>query len=133
VGLLLYSEVNEIERGRRIFRHSLAAQLLPDPLHLIEWDRCGVAGDDAAAVHRNAEDSRIDLKSRGGLTLALRLLLTNCDTLVHALGFHFADFSMRRSRSTCMFARNGTSGCVPIFTIVGRSSLTSASRWSGGS
>jgi hypothetical protein len=33
-----------------------------------------------------------------------------------------------RNRSICNCARNGTSGCAPIFTIDGKSSLISASR-----
>ena len=37
------------------------------------------------------------------------------------------------NRWICICARNGTSGCAPIFMIAGRSSLISASRWSGGS
>ena len=38
-----------------------------------------------------------------------------------------------RRRWICICARNGTSGCVPIFTIAGKSSRISASRWSGSS
>jgi hypothetical protein len=42
-------------------------------------------------------------------------------------------YARGRSRWICSWARNGTSGCAPIFTIEGRSSLISASRWPGAS
>src|SRR5262249_13815216 len=42
-------------------------------------------------------------------------------------------YARGRSGWICSCARNGTSGCAPIFTMRGKSSAISASRWSGGS